>query len=382
MRHWPFGLARFAERSLARMPLTVRAEPVEAWCAYRHSASTVRAEPVEALLAYPHPFGLTLRRGSGQGSPAAGRSLVPFVPACACESCSLREAAPGFRPGSRPPFLCRQERRQRSDPCRLGPRCARAALRCSVFAARAQLASFTTFTALKQTARSQLTKRAAHAAAKPCAAQLVRRGRRTPDSPRCASARWRVALLAPNAKRGGIGKVCEANDRIALGPRGRRRGAQGFGAARASALRQLTSRRLFERSERSERSEFGAGPEHRAPQSSPALAGPPPSGRLFFGDFLLAKQKFAQRGFAHFAQRSYANTKVTALSGAHPDAASRSEQPPRKSNTRLRYLSPNGCGYANKASTGSGRTGGMEVREPSFDKLSPNGMSTTTRKSA
>jgi len=341
MRHWPFGLGLPRLDSHATTRPAVRAELVEAWCAC------------------PQPFGLTLRRGSGQGSPAAGRSLVPLVPACACGSCSLREAAPGFRPGSRPPFLYRQERRQRSDPCLLGPCCARAALRCSVFAARAQLASFTTFTALKQTARSQLTKRAAHAAAKPCAAQLVRRGRRTPDSPRCASARWRVALLAPNAKRGGIGKVCEANDRIALGPRGRRRGAQGFGAARASALRQLTSRRLFERSE------FGAGPEHRAPQSSPARAGPPPSGRLFFGDFLLAKQK-----------------KVTALSGAHPDAASRSEQPPRKSNTRLRYLSPNGCGYANKASTGSARTGGMEVREPSFDKLSPNGMSTTTRKSA
>jgi len=39
--------------------------------------------------------------------------------------CSLREAAPGFRPGSRPTFLCRQESRQRSDPCLLGPRVAR-----------------------------------------------------------------------------------------------------------------------------------------------------------------------------------------------------------------------------------------------------------------
>jgi len=172
----------------------------------------------------------------------------------------------------------------------------------------------------------------------------------------------RIAI-AHDAKRGGIGKVCEANDRIALGPRGRRRGAQGFGAARASALRQLTSRRLSERSERSERSEFGAGPEHRAPQSSPARAGPPPSGRLFFGDFLLAKQK-----------------KVTALSGAYPDAASRSEQEVRVSRHGASIpqpervvacepgfdrLSPNGWGgwrYASKASTGSARTDGVGWR--------------------
>ena len=71
-----------------------------------------------------------------------------------------------------------------------------------------------------------------------------------------------------DAKRGVDGDVCEANDRIALGPRGWRRGAQGFGAARVSAPRNLTSRRLSERSGRRPRSEFGAGPKARAPQSS------------------------------------------------------------------------------------------------------------------
>jgi len=141
----------------------------------------------------------------------------------------------------------------------------------------------------------------------------------------------RIAVDRAEAKRGVDGEVCEANDRIALGPRGRRRGAQGFGAARDSALRQLTSRRLSERSERSERSEFGAGPKVRAPQSSPALAGPPPSGRLSFGSFSLAKQR-----------------KGTALSGAHPDAASRSEQTPRKSGARLRYLSLSGGSSPNR----------------------------------
>ena len=142
--------------------------------------------------------------------------------------------------------------------------------------------------------------------------------------------------------RRGQGKL-RSNDRIALGPRGRRRGAQGFGAARDSALRQLTSRRLSERSERSERSEFGAGPKSRAPQSSPALAGPPPSGRLSFGSFSLAKQR-----------------KGTALSGAHPDAASRSEKKLHaNAGTRLRYLSLSGRRFANQASisSSSARTG-------------------------
>jgi hypothetical protein len=56
-------------------------------------------------------------------------------------------------------------------------------------------------------------------------------------------------------------------------------------------------------------SAFPAQPEQRraAPQ------GPAQSGRLFFAYFLLAKQK-----------------KVSALSGAHPDAASRSQQNQKK----------------------------------------------------
>jgi hypothetical protein len=47
----------------------------------------------------------------------------------------------------------------------------------------------------------------------------------------------------------------------------KRRAAQGFWPAR-SAHRQLTCRRLFERSERSEQSEFGDGPRDRAAQGS------------------------------------------------------------------------------------------------------------------
>jgi len=122
----------------------------------------------------------------------------------------------------------------------------------------------------------------------------------------------RIAAMH-DAERGGTGNVCEANDRIAPGPRGWRRGAQGFGAARVSALRQLTSRGCLSAAAKGRVASSARGPKARAPRSSPALAGPPPSGRLFFGDFLLAKQK-----------------KVTALSGAHPDAASRSVKANRK----------------------------------------------------
>ena len=89
---------------------------------------------------------------------------------------------------------------------------------------------------------------------------------------------------------------------LLLGPLVSRRAAQGFAAVRVSAPQRLTSRRLFERSERSERSEFGA-----AAKTEQRRAVDPRStdeqGALLFGDFLLGKQE-----------------KVTALSGAHPDA--------------------------------------------------------------
>jgi hypothetical protein len=39
---------------------------------------------------------------------------------------------------------------------------------------------------------------------------------------------------------------------------------------------------------------------------------------LCFGDFHLGQQMFAQRGPAHFAQQSYAGTKVTRLPGRDP----------------------------------------------------------------
>ena len=71
---------------------------------------------------------------------------------------------------------------------------------------------------------------------------------------------------------------------------------------------------------------------------------------------LSCRYKFAKRGSAHFANQSYADTKGGRPPGRNPGAASRSEQEIRESSAGLRYLSPNGWWYANKASTGSART--------------------------
>jgi len=78
----------------------------------------------------------------------------------------------------------------------------------------------------------------------------------------------RIADICADAKRGVDGDVCEANDRIALGPRGWRRGAQGFGAARVSALRQLTSRGCLSAAAAGREASSARGPKARAPQSS------------------------------------------------------------------------------------------------------------------
>ena len=53
---------------------------------------------------------------------------------------------------------------------------------------------------------------------------------------------------------------------------------------------------------------------------------------LCFGDFHLRPQMFAKRGSAHFAQRSYADTKVTRLPGRDP--ASNAKSKPSKKQTR------------------------------------------------
>jgi len=111
-----------------------------------------------------------------------------------------------------------------------GRRCAPTALRCSVSWPVAKLTALTAFAAFKQTATSQLTKRAARAGHEPCAARRLR-GAAQPTRARlcrnvaclgekhqrCLSGRWHPAGAISVATR-------------SAGPR----------SARASALRQLT----------------------------------------------------------------------------------------------------------------------------------------------
>jgi len=120
------------------------------------------------------------------------------------------------------------------------------------------------------------------------------------------------------------GKFAQQTTVLLLGPVGGVEEHRGLGP-RAQHASSTDFARLSERSGRRPRSEFGARPQTPSTAEQSALGRPPPSGPPFFGDFLSGKRK-----------------KVTALSGALPDAASRSEQTPRKSRTRLRCLSPNG----------------------------------------
>ena len=212
---------------------------------------------------------------------------------------------------------------------------------------RAELTSFAVLTALRQAARSQFLMRAGARAAKPCAARRLTRAPRAIRSFASQTfpvhASLRIGTGAHRCAR------CEAAwDRECLrskrphcswAPSEPSSSAGLCGRARLRAPRELTSRRLFERSEQSERSEFGAA----AKTEQRRAVGPRPTGdegRLSFAYFSLAKQR-----------------KVGRLSGRHPDAASAVSKSHPKAQARLRYLSPNGRG-----------------RAQGFDRLSPNGV--------
>jgi hypothetical protein len=98
---------------------------------------------------------------------------------------------------------------------------------------------------------------------------------------------------------------CAATTVLLLGPVGGVEERRGLGP-RAQHASSTDFARLFERSGRRPRSEFGARPQRPSTAEQSATGRPPPSGPPFFGDFLSGKRK-----------------KVTALSGAHPDTASR-----------------------------------------------------------
>jgi hypothetical protein len=111
-----------------------------------------------------YPFGLRYR------------SLVPLS---RWWSCSLREAESGCAPDRAVTFSClpkrkSPKRRAPSSPVGLGP----TALRCSVFAARAELATRPAAAALRQLREVRLRGALSRPAAKPCAARRLRRGPR------------------------------------------------------------------------------------------------------------------------------------------------------------------------------------------------------------
>ena len=135
-------------------------------------------------------------------------------------------------------------------------------------------------------------------------------GARTPDTARFASPQGGLCLA--DAKRGVDGEVAKQQPYCSWAP-SEPSSSAGLCGARVSALQPLTSGGCSSAAAtgRVASSARPAKPEQRR------AVGPRPTGeqgRPFFGDFLLAKQK-----------------KVTALSGAHPDAASRSEQAQRQS---------------------------------------------------
>jgi hypothetical protein len=127
----------------------------------------------------------------------------------------------------------------------------------------------------------------------------------------CCSTRSITPLRAPRADaQRGVDREVAKQRRIALGPLLSRRAAQGFAGARASAPQQLTSGSCLNAASTA-RVVSSARP---AKTEQRRAVGPRPTGEegaLLFGDFLLGKQE-----------------KVTALSGAPPDAASRSDKTP------------------------------------------------------
>jgi hypothetical protein len=133
------------------------------------------------------------------------------------------------------------------------------ALRCSVPWPRRQLTARTAFAPFRQSRRSQSTRRATRAAHGPCAPRRLRGASRPARARLCGGARGVRPKTKPattsRQAAPGRGDFCGDEEHSA-----------GVGAR--SALRALTCRRLFERSERTSRSEFCGTTPARAPQCS------------------------------------------------------------------------------------------------------------------
>ena len=133
----------------------------------------------------------------------------------------------------------------------------------------------------------------------PCLGQAAHMLRFLRHSPRFASAR--------------TGKVAKQRPHCSWAPWEASRSAGVWGRVR-STLRNLTSRRLSERRERSEHSEFGARPQTPSTAEQSALGGPPPSGSPFLGYF--------------FWRSKRSNSPAGATSRQQPHAVRRSKDNP------------------------------------------------------
>ena len=203
-----------------------------------------------------------------------------------CESCSLREAASGCAPDRAVTFFCFAKRkspkkRRPCSPVGLGP----TALRCSVFAGRAELTALASLSAFRQASRSQLLKRAARALQSPALLDDSPRGPRAMrellrNFPVHASLRIGEGEAEP------IKPMRSEPSLVFIFPLTDELSSTGLCGARASAHQRLTSRRLSERSEHSERSEFGAAAMTEQRKAALASRGPRRRGR-FFAHFLV-----------------------------------------------------------------------------------------------
>jgi hypothetical protein len=154
------------------------------------------------------------------------------------------------------------ERRRRRHPAGAhgGAVCASLRLHCGARSEVARPTHCAHFVRCVQTtAASRSTKRADARRPRPCAPRRpTNRPRRVPPAARATVCVLRANTTDMSAKAcpGGLRSACEAPS------------SAGLVACARSALRQLTCRRLFEGSERSERSELGDGPRDRAAQGS------------------------------------------------------------------------------------------------------------------
>ena len=160
------------------------------------------------------------RRRESSSAPSFPRRRESRMVRCISEPlsrgdvCSLREAASGCAPDRAVPFLCLAKEKEPKERRPCSSVALRAtALRCSVFAGRAELTSIAALTAFKQASRSQTLKRAARALQSPALLDDSPRGPRAIRAfaaqtfPVCAS--LRIGALPPPV-RAEVSKPCTA----------------------------------------------------------------------------------------------------------------------------------------------------------------------------